>query len=143
VCVFFIRYPSIESVLADKSKYGIVTSQMHRFSRRCSHKSEFVYNTALVLHRMLEKGYRSSKIWHQVCVFLKSAPAPLWRQAARILGRKAQAEGSAAQGRRNCAWAFWANPSISSVCLSLVYSPHTRAYAVSCASLPERCLMDQ
>ena len=69
-----IRYPSIGSVLADKSKYGIVTSQMHRFSRRCSQKSEFVYNTALVMHRMFNKGYCCKKVWCKARAFLNQHP---------------------------------------------------------------------
>ncbi len=61
-------------VLADKSKYGIVTSQMHRFWRRCSYKSDFVFNTALVMHRMLLKKYNKQAIWSKVRAFLNQHP---------------------------------------------------------------------
>ena len=57
-----ICYPHIDSCLANMAKYGIVTSQMHRFVRRCCPCSEFVYNTSWVIHRMVQKGYRVSHI---------------------------------------------------------------------------------
>ena len=58
-----IRYPHIESFLSNSAKYGIVTSQMHRFARRCSLRSDFVYNVSLVIHRMTLKGYLIRMIW--------------------------------------------------------------------------------
>ena len=45
-----IRYPHTDSCLANMAKYRVVTSQMHRFARRCSLRSDFVYNTRLVIH---------------------------------------------------------------------------------------------
>jgi len=65
-----IRYPDVNSYLADKAKYGVITSQMYRFSRRCTVRSDFVYNTSLVIHRMLVKGYRWSTVWAYVRKFL-------------------------------------------------------------------------
>jgi hypothetical protein len=58
-----IRYPRIESFLSNSAKYGIVTSQMHRFARRCSLRSDFVYGGSLVMHRMILKGYLIRMIW--------------------------------------------------------------------------------
>jgi hypothetical protein len=52
-----IRYPDTQSVMATKAKYGIVTSQLYRFLRRCTLATDFVYNISLVLHRLLNKGY--------------------------------------------------------------------------------------
>ena len=69
-----IRYPSIESVLAGKCINSIVTSQIHRFSRRCSYKSDFVYNTALVMQRMFVKGYDEQRVWLKVRAFLNAHP---------------------------------------------------------------------
>jgi hypothetical protein len=69
-----IRYPHIDSCLASMAKYGIVTSQMHRFARRCSLRSDFVYNSSLVIHRMIQKGYRVSLIWPFVRKFMNQHP---------------------------------------------------------------------
>jgi hypothetical protein len=65
------RYPDIDSALSDRSKYGIVSSQMHRFSRRCSLNRDFVYNTSLVVHRLIEKGYSTLSVWKLVRKFIK------------------------------------------------------------------------
>ena len=69
-----IRYPDTQSVLATKSKCGIVTSQMYRFLRRCSLAKDFVYNTSLVLHRLMNKAYHTSSLWAQVRRFLVRHP---------------------------------------------------------------------
>ena len=65
-----IRYPDNTSVLAMKAKCGIVTSQMYRFMRRCTLATDFVYNTSLVLHRLLMKGYHQGSLYAQVKRFL-------------------------------------------------------------------------
>ena len=69
-----IRYPDRESVLANKAKSGIVTSQMYRFHRRCTLASDFVYNTSLVLHRLVLKAYHTPMLWAQVRRFLLRHP---------------------------------------------------------------------
>jgi hypothetical protein len=57
-----IRYPDTQSVMATKAKYGIVTSQLYRFLRRCTLATDFVYNISLVLHRLLNKGYHRALV---------------------------------------------------------------------------------
>ena len=69
-----VRYPHVDSYLADAAKYGIVTSQLHRFSSRCVLKQDFVYNIALVMHRMIRKGYHTIKMWKNVRRFFNSYP---------------------------------------------------------------------
>jgi hypothetical protein len=56
-----IRYPNVNSVLATVCKTGIITSQMHRFWRLCTKRTDFAYNVALVLHRMHNKGYSKAQ----------------------------------------------------------------------------------
>jgi hypothetical protein len=73
ICV--IRYPDISSVLAASAKYGIITSQMHRFQTRCMRAEDFAYNVALVLYRMEQKGYRESSCWQLVRKFCRQQPA--------------------------------------------------------------------
>ena len=69
-----IRYPHIDPCLANMAKYGIVTSQMRRFVRRCSLRSDFVYNTSLVIYRMVQKGYRVNLIWPFARKFMNQHP---------------------------------------------------------------------
>ena len=83
-----IRYPHIDSCLASMAKYGIVTSQMHRFARRCSLRSDFVYNNSLVIHRMIQKGYRVSLIWSFVRKFMNQHPTLFSRDHLGIWMRR-------------------------------------------------------
>jgi len=76
-----IRYPDPTSVLANKTKYGILTSQMHRFARRCSLRSDFVYNVSLVVHRMQSKGYQKRGIWSYVRRFVQQYGSTLYDRA--------------------------------------------------------------
>ena len=65
-----LRYPAIESILSDQAKYGIITSQLHRFSKRCMRACDFAYNAGLVMHRMDLKGYEHNLIITRVRSFL-------------------------------------------------------------------------
>jgi hypothetical protein len=69
-----IRYPDSVSFLSSEAKYGIVTSQMHRFSRRCTRVVDFCYNVGLVLYRMEQKGYRNTSCYSRVRTFLRRNP---------------------------------------------------------------------
>ena len=69
-----IRYPDRESVLANKAKCGIVTSQMYRFLRRCTQAADFVYNVSLVIHRLILKSYHTGSLWAQIRRFLIKFP---------------------------------------------------------------------
>ena len=69
-----IRYPHTQSVLATKAKYGILTSQLYRFLRRCTLATDFVYNISLVLYRLMNKGYHTRQLWSQVKLFLLKHP---------------------------------------------------------------------
>ena len=69
-----IRYPDTESVLANKAKCGIVTSQMFRFLRRCTLATDFVYNTSLVFHRLVLKSYHTGSLWAQIRRFFIKHP---------------------------------------------------------------------
>jgi hypothetical protein len=74
VGIHVIRYPHIDSFLSNMAKYGIVTSQMHRFARRCSQRSDFVYNVSLVIPKMIMKGYLIQMIWPIARRFMSNHP---------------------------------------------------------------------
>ena len=69
-----IRYPDIDSRLANESKFGIVTSQLHRFARRCTHVKDFIGNVSLVFYRMAQKHYPRHLIWKPFKRFLRDHP---------------------------------------------------------------------
>ena len=70
-----IRYPHIDTVLSSKCLSSILTSQLHRFSRLCTRKTDFIYQTALVIHRMLQKAYPHSWIWPKLKCFIHEHPS--------------------------------------------------------------------
>ena len=68
-----IRYPAIDSCLSSKAKYGIMDSQMIRFSRRCSKRRDFVYNTSLVIYRLQLKDHCMHTVWIYVCKCMQNS----------------------------------------------------------------------
>ena len=69
-----IRYPDMESILAIKSKSNVLTGQLHRFARICSRSQDFIFQTAVCIHRMLSKRYPHQWIWPQMRRFLAEHP---------------------------------------------------------------------
>ena len=47
------RFPHIESLISDRSKYGVFTSQLHRFASLCSSIQAFSNNVQRLLAEML------------------------------------------------------------------------------------------
>lgn len=56
------RYPAFDSFLSSRSKYGVLTGQLHRFWVRCTRKRDFVTRSALCIRMLLQKGYSKSKL---------------------------------------------------------------------------------
>ena len=70
----FIRYPDIHSLLSHTAKYGVVISQLHRFSRLCSYRIDFIEVLVELLHRLLIKDYDRDIMLRQVRCFLQRHP---------------------------------------------------------------------
>ena len=51
------RFPHIQSKIADSAKYGVFTSQLHRFSSLCSTFVAFQHNAVKLLTEMVQHGY--------------------------------------------------------------------------------------
>lgn len=51
------RFPHIDSFISDKAKYGVFTSQLHRFAGLCSTTAAYKHNVLRLLAEMLEHGY--------------------------------------------------------------------------------------
>ena len=52
------RFPHIDSLLSERAKYGVFTSQLHRFASLCSSTLAFSSNVLRLLGEMLRHGYR-------------------------------------------------------------------------------------
>ena len=52
------RFPHIDSLISDRAKYGVFTSQLHRFASLCSTTEAFSWNVLRLLAEMLDHGYR-------------------------------------------------------------------------------------
>lgn len=70
----FIRFPDIDSAISDSAKYGVVISQLHRFSRLCSYRSDFIKEVVSLLYTLVKKGYNRRVMFRQVKAFLLRRP---------------------------------------------------------------------
>jgi len=52
------RFPHIGSLISDRSKYGVFSSQLHRFAYLCSSTQAFSDNVLRLLAEMLHHGYK-------------------------------------------------------------------------------------
>ena len=56
------KYPHPKSMITTKCKYGVITSQLHRFQQICT-KTKYFINAAVGLYSaFLKKGYRERKV---------------------------------------------------------------------------------
>jgi hypothetical protein len=67
------NFPHIESTLADMCKYGVMTSQLHRFARRFTKASLFQKEVLKLANKMIKEGYEPSKLIQKIVKF------PGWR----------------------------------------------------------------
>ena len=51
------RFPDINTLISDRAKYGVFTSQLHRFAAICSTAQTFSFNVLRLMAEMLEHGY--------------------------------------------------------------------------------------
>ena len=66
------RAPHIETELSTQCKYGVIHSQMHRFSRRLRRAPLFCKATGQLLANLIQHGYDRARLWDKVKRF--SAP---------------------------------------------------------------------
>jgi hypothetical protein len=52
-----IKYPHINSALGESAKYGVLTSQFHRYRRLCTEVGNFTSEVALLVRTLSGKGY--------------------------------------------------------------------------------------
>lgn len=66
-----IRMPHISSNISDSAKYGVICSQLFRFSRLCSNKMAFIVQSCRLISLLVEKGYIFKKVLKRVRAFLQ------------------------------------------------------------------------
>jgi hypothetical protein len=57
-----VRFPHIESLISDSARYGIVTSQFHRFRRIITSRPHFIREMASLLHELISKHYSPHRL---------------------------------------------------------------------------------
>jgi hypothetical protein len=65
------KFPHVSSFLAQRSKYGIIISQLHRFSRLCTRKKDFIERTKSFLDEFYQRGYCRDQIRKYIHHFLR------------------------------------------------------------------------
>ena len=63
------RFPHIESKIADSVKYGVFTSQLHRFAGICSTFPAFQHNAVRLMSEMVQHGYVYRRLRHALIQF--------------------------------------------------------------------------
>ena len=82
-------YPNIDSNLADSCKYGVVTSQLHRFSRLNMRARCAQLNIVQLCKKMISHGYDKKLITAQVKRFKKwPKKLGLWQKSLRSILNK-------------------------------------------------------
>lgn len=64
------RYPAIDTLLAHRQKYNVVTAQMYRFDRLCMSMRIFIRHAAGLLYTLCSKGYNQGIILSKMRVYL-------------------------------------------------------------------------
>ena len=65
-----IHMPRISSNISIIAKYGVICSQLFRFSRLCSSKDAFILQSCNLILLLVEKGYSFKQILKKVRTFL-------------------------------------------------------------------------
>ena len=66
------RAPSIGTELSIQCKYGVIHSQMHRFSRRLRRSPLFCKATGQLLANLIQHGYDRVKLWVKIKPFFNN-----------------------------------------------------------------------
>ena len=66
-----LKFPHPDSMISERAKYGIITSQLHRFGRICVRKSDFVERARMFLAEFIGRGYGRERVRRVVRSFLR------------------------------------------------------------------------
>ena len=85
---YMVLYQQPNTQLADACVYGVVYSEMNRFSKRCSEEEDFVKAVTRMTTTMIRMGYNKGKIKSKVQRFAKEVPQLFFRNGAREWSRR-------------------------------------------------------
>ena len=85
---YMVLYQQPNTQLADACVYGVVYSEMNRFSKRCSEEEDFVKAVTRMTTTMVRMGYNKGKIKSKVQRFAKEVPQLFFRNGAREWARR-------------------------------------------------------
>ena len=83
------NFPKHDSKLTIRSKYGVVTGEMVRFSRRVDTQTDFIKYTVMMIAKMIQHGYSRDRLLTKVRSF-RHWPKKLgkWRSTRQIILRR-------------------------------------------------------
>ena len=65
------KFPDPTSKLSSRCKYGVITSQLHRYNVACTTRSAFIEPARVLYRTYLEKGYLTQKVNQYFTSFLR------------------------------------------------------------------------
>jgi hypothetical protein len=66
-----VIFPHPLSAISRQAKYGIVTSQLHRFDRNCTRTRHFIDASSILLSALINKGYSKHTLLHKTNHFCR------------------------------------------------------------------------
>ena len=79
------NFPWYDSKLTERSKIGVVTSEMVRYSRRTDTKNDFIAHTMALIKKMVKFGYEKRKVMRKVQSFRHfSCVSVLYQRNTRV-----------------------------------------------------------
>jgi hypothetical protein len=83
------NFPHLDTLLARTCKLGVVTSQMHRFNRRCFYARDFINETVAYCKKLIREGYSKPEVLAQVGAYKHWVPSKgRWQRVRAILKRR-------------------------------------------------------
>ena len=77
------KFPHPESKLSERCKYGVITSQLHRYKVACSRPRDFMTPAVELYAAYVDKGYRHRKINYYFERFIRNNMTTLQPGAVR------------------------------------------------------------
>jgi len=65
------KYPCMDSFLSDNSKYSVLTSQLHRYSRICIRRKDFIFRARKIICYLMAKGYKRHILFARALSFMR------------------------------------------------------------------------
>ena len=83
------NFPHIMTLLSDTCKYSVVTSQMHRFNRRCFYAYDFINETVAYCRKLIKAGYNKLEVIAKVMHFKHWQPQKgKWEFVVKLMRRR-------------------------------------------------------